>query len=109
MATIISTEKTNAAQPKYRTYGKKEKKPNMPLFKLPNYILMGVGIIIAFVGYILLTGGASEDPNKFSTDIFDTRRLVVAPITILVGLITEIFAIMLRFPDKKKDNQPAEQ
>ena len=109
MATIISTDKNNNAQPKYRTYGKKEQGPKTPLFRMPNYILMGVGIVIAFVGYILLTGGGSDDPNQFSTAIFDTRRLVVAPITILAGLITEIFAIMLRFPDKKKDNQPIEQ
>ena len=116
MATIISTKKTPIAQakdpvtkPQYRTYGKKEQKNNVPLFRMPNYILMGVGIVIAFIGYILLTGGGSDDPNQFSTDIFDTRRLVVAPITILASLVIEVFAIMLRFPDKKKDNQPAEQ
>ena len=110
MATIISTEKKKATEPQHRTYGKKkETAPKTPLFRMPNYLLMGVGIVIAFVGYILLTGGGSKDPNQFSPDIFDTRRLVVAPITILVGLITEIFAIMLRFPDKKKDKQTVEQ
>ena len=109
MAQIIKTEPQKVSQPNYRVYGKKEQSPKTPLFRLPNYILMGIGLIIAFVGYILLTGGGSKDPNQFSPDIFDTRRLVVAPITILVGLIIEIFAIMLRFPDKKKDNQPAEQ
>ena len=111
MATIINTAKKNTpAQPKYQGYGKKKKTPTTPLFRIPNYILMGVGIMIAIMGYILLTGGGSDDPNEFSPDIFDTRRLVVAPITILVGLITEIFAIMLRFPDKKEtDNQSVEQ
>lgn len=112
MATVIKTEPKKAEKPNYRVYGKKEQKTQTPLFRLPNYILMGVGVVVAFVGYILLTGGGSKDPNQFNPDIFDTRRLVVAPITILVGLIVEIFAIMLRFPDKndmKKDNQPAEQ
>ena len=112
MATVIKTEPKKATQSNYRVYGKKEQTPKTPLFKLPNYILMGVGLVIAFVGYILLTGGGSKDPNVFSPDIFDTRRLVVAPCTILAGLIIEIFAIMLRFPDTndmKKDNQPAEQ
>lgn len=109
MATIINTEKSTAQQPKYRAYGKQEKNTNKtPLFRLPNYILMAVGIVVAFIGYILLTGGGTDDPTQFSPDIFDTRRLVIAPITILTGLIIEIFAIMLRFPDKKKDNQPAE-
>ena len=80
----------------------------MPFGKI-NYILVGVGIVFLALGFILMTGGGSDDPNQFSTDIFDTRRLVVAPITILAGLVIEVFAIMLRFPDKKKDNQPAEQ
>ncbi len=109
MANVIKTEQKKVAQPTYRVYGKKDQKNQTPLFRLPNYILMGVGLVIAFVGYILLTGGGSKDPNQFSPDIFDTRRLVVAPITILAGLVIEVFAIMLRFPDKKKDNQPAEQ
>ena len=109
MATVIKTEQKNTAQTNYRVYGKKEQGPKTPLFRMPNYILMGIGVVVAFVGYILLSGGGSDDPNQFSPDIFDTRRLVVAPITILAGLVIEIFAIMLRFPDKKKDNQPAEQ
>lgn len=108
MATVIKTEQKNTTQAGYRVYGKKEQSPKTPLFRLPNYILMGVGLVIAFVGYILLTGGGSKDPNQFSPDIFDTRRLVVAPLTILAGLVIEVFAIMLRFPSRKRDNQPAE-
>ena len=94
MAIIINTDKNNAPQSKYRTYGKKEQGPKSPLFRMPNYILMGVGAVILFIGYIALSGGASDDPAKFSEAIFDTRRLVVAPILILIGLVTEIFAIM---------------
>ena len=75
----------------------KELSPNQqPLFRTINYILIGVGILFLAVGFYLLSGGGTDDPNKFSTDLFDTRRLVVAPILMLIGLIVEIVAIMYR-------------
>lgn len=71
--------------------------PNkQPLFRKANYILMAAGIIILVIGYIMLAGGGSEDPNEFNPEIFNTQRLVVAPIVMLVGLIVEIVAIMYR-------------
>ena len=91
MAQVISTKTEN----KTPQYGRKTSTPKRPpLFRKLNYILMGVGAVILFIGYIALSGGASDDPAKFSEAIFDTRRLVVAPILILIGLVTEIFAIM---------------
>ena len=91
MAQVISTKTEN----KPTQYGRKPATPKRPpLFRKLNYILMGVGAVILFIGYIALSGGASDDPAKFSEAIFDTRRLVVAPILILIGLVTEIFAIM---------------
>ncbi len=56
--------------------------------------LQGIGVLLLGIGYILLSGGGSEDPNQFSEAIFDTRRLVVAPIMIVAGLAVEIVAIM---------------
>lgn len=61
-----------------------------------NYILMAVGIIILAVGYILLSGGGSDDPNVFNPAMFDTRRLYVAPILIVLGFVVEIVAIMFK-------------
>jgi hypothetical protein len=55
---------------------------------------MIIGIVILAIGYILLAGGGSEDPNVFNPEIFNTRRIVVAPIVMLIGLITGIVAIM---------------
>ena len=91
MAQVIST-KTETKTPQYGRKTSTPKRP--PLFRKLNYILMGVGAVILFIGYIALSGGASDDPAKVSEAIFDTRRLVVAPILILIGLVTEIFAIM---------------
>ena len=104
MAQVISTKTEN----KTTQYGRKPnttKRP--PLFRKLNYIMMGIGAVILFIGYIALSGGASEDPSQFSEAIFDTRRLVVAPILILIGLVTEIVAIM-RHPRNKETAETAE-
>ena len=61
-----------------------------------NYILMGVGILLLAIGYILLSGGGSENPNEFNPAMFDTRRLVVAPVLIVLGFVVEIVAIMIK-------------
>jgi hypothetical protein len=75
----------------------KELSPNQqPLFQRINYILIGVGILFLVLGYILLAGGGSDDPEVFNPAIFDARRLVVAPILMLLGLVVEIVAIMYR-------------
>lgn len=65
-------------------------------FGLINYILMGAGILLLAIGYILLAGGGSDDPNVFNPAMFDTRRLYVAPILIVLGFVVEIVAIMYK-------------
>lgn len=61
-----------------------------------NYILMAAGIVILALGYIMLAGGGSDDPNVFNPAMFDSRRLVVAPILIVLGFVVEIVAIMYK-------------
>jgi hypothetical protein len=74
-----------------------ELSPNQqPLFRKINYILIGIGVIFLALGFVLLAGGGSDDPNVFNPAIFDTQRLVVAPVLMLIGLIVEIVAIMYR-------------
>ena len=69
-----------------------------------NYITMVVGIVFLLVGYILLSGGGSDDPNVFNEAMFDKRRLVAAPLLIVLGFIIEITAIMLSPKCKCKKN-----
>ncbi len=59
-----------------------------------NYKLLAVGFGIIVLGFILMLGGKSEDPNVFSNDIFSFRRITLAPIVVLAGFAFEIWAIM---------------
>lgn len=76
------------------TSAKESKKMFDFAFGRTNYILMIVGIAVMGIGYLLMKGGGSEDPNVFNYDLFNAQRLVVAPLVILAGIIIEIVAIM---------------
>jgi hypothetical protein len=69
-------------------------------FGKKNYIYMGVGILLIAIGFILMAGGGSDDPNVFNDAIFNSRRLVWAPIIVLAGFVVQIFAIMHTDNDK---------
>lgn len=56
--------------------------------------LMVVGLVVMVAGYILMCGPAVKDPAVFNYDMFDFRRIVVAPVVIVCGIIVEIVAIM---------------
>lgn len=61
-----------------------------------NYILMIAGLGILAIGYLLMVGGGSADFNEFNYGLFDFRRLVLAPLVLLIGFAVEIVAIMKR-------------
>ncbi len=65
-------------------------------FGKENYIITGVGMVVIIVGFVLMAGGASDDPNVFSTEIFSTTRITVAPLVVLAGFALEIVGIMYR-------------
>ena len=56
------------------------------------YIIAGFAVMV--LGYVLMSGGGSDDPNVFNYDMFSFRRIVLAPVVILVGMVVEIWAIM---------------
>ena len=62
-----------------------------------------VGLLVMVSGYILMSGGGSDDPQVFNYAMFDFRRLVVAPVVIILGIVIEIVAIMGVFKEKKED------
>lgn len=59
------------------------------------YLLMGLIVMVS--GYILMSGGGSDDPEVFNYAMFDFRRMVAAPIVIILGIIIEVVAIMRVF------------
>ena len=62
-----------------------------------------VGLLVMVSGYILMSGGGSDDPQVFNYAMFDFRRMVVAPVVIILGIIIEIVAIMGVFKGNKEN------
>lgn len=65
-------------------------------FSKTNYIILFAGTVLIALGYILMIGGGSEDPNVFNPAIFDFQRITLAPMVCLAGFVTIVFAIMWR-------------
>ena len=73
-----------------------EQKKNMqaPLFTKDNLIWMLIGGVVMAIGFVLLSGGKTTDPNVFDTkQVYSTTRITIAPILIMAGLMIEIYAI----------------
>jgi hypothetical protein len=68
-------------------------------FGRENYRLLFIGLAFIIVGFLLMIGGGSDDPDVFSENIFSFRRMTLAPILILTGFVIEIFAIMKKPKD----------
>jgi fumarate reductase subunit D len=75
------------------TKNEKKEKLNFALGR-ENYKLLAIGFGIIVVGFLLMLGGKSDDPNVFSEEIFSFRRITLAPVVVLAGFIFEIWAIM---------------
>jgi hypothetical protein len=71
------------------------------IFQRRNYLLMFTGLAFIALGYILMAGGGTEDPEVFSEAIFSFRRIRLAPTLVLIGLGIQVFAILAN-PNKKK-------
>lgn len=83
--------------------GTPARNPAMALGKR-NYIMILCGIAAIILGFILLSGGGSEDPaTQFDYDMFSFRRLYVAPVLLLAGFLFEIYAIMYRPKNKSEE------
>ena len=76
--------------------------PDFPLQK-ENYILLIIGFVIIMIGFLLMMGGKSDDPNVFNPEIFNFRRITLAPILVLFGFVFEIWAIMKKPKEQEKD------
>ena len=80
--------------------GEQKRKESMKktfIFGKQNYRWMFIGLMFIALGFILMAGGGSDDPNVFNPEIFNTRRIRVAPTLILIGFGIQIYAILKNF------------
>ncbi len=69
------------------------------LFEKENYKFLLIGIAVITIGFILMSGGGSDDPKVFNEEIFSFRRIRLAPTVVLIGFGITIFSI---FKKEKK-------
>ncbi|MDA9241797.1 DUF3098 domain-containing protein [Flavobacteriaceae bacterium] len=71
------------------------------VFEKKNYLAMIIGLAFITLGFILMSGGGSEDPDVFNPEIYNFRRIKLAPTLVLIGFGIQVYAILLN-PNKKK-------
>ena len=70
------------------------------LFGKRNSKWLFIGLAFVAVGFIMMSGGGSDDPNVFDESIFHWRRIRLAPTLVLIGFGIQVYAILLN-PDKE--------
>jgi hypothetical protein len=93
---VVTTRKvTPTSQRVKKTFSSRE--PQELIFKKQNYLLMGLGAGLIFLGMLLMLGGSMPGPDVWDESlIYSFRRTVLAPVVILAGLVVEVFAIFKR-------------
>ncbi len=71
-----------------------QQQPQEFLFDTVNYKILLVGIGVIALGFILMAGGGSDDPTVFSEEIFNFRRIRLAPTVVLIGFGVTIYSII---------------
>ena len=74
------------------------------IFGKKNYLIMGIGLAVIAIGFILMSGGGSDNPAVFDASIFNFRRIHLAPALVLLGFAIEIYAILVN-PNKKENTK----
>ena len=69
------------------------------LFNKRRYRILFISIFIIALGFIIMSGGESSDPNIFNDEIYNFRRIRLAPLMVVLGFILCIFSIL--YKDKK--------
>lgn len=74
---------------------KEESKDKGFIFEKKNYVFMLIGAAFIALGFILMAGGGSDDPAVFNPEIYNWRRIRLAPTLVLIGFAVEVYAILL--------------
>ena len=77
------------------------------IFGKKNYLIMGIGLAVIAIGFILMSGGGSDNPAVFDASIFNFRRIHLAPALVLIGFAIEIYALLVN-PNKEENTKKDE-
>ena len=70
-------------------------------FGKENFILIAVAVAVIAIGFMLMSGGGSQDPTGFNPEIFSSRLIVVAPAVTVIGFVLMIFGILKNSKNKE--------
>lgn len=79
---------------KNKNFKNEQQEENKLPFNKDNYLWVLIGLAFLILGFILMIGGGSDDPEVFNEAIFSFRRLTLAPILVLIGFGIQVYAIM---------------
>ena len=66
------------------------------LFSKKRYQILFLSILIIGVGFLLTSGGGSNNPDIFHNEIYSFRRIRLAPLVVILGFIMCIVSILYR-------------
>ena len=89
----MNSEKLNSAEMLKQIQHKMENKQHEFLFEKSNYKLLLIGLGVIALGFILMSGGGSDNPEVFNESIFNFRRIRLAPTVVLIGFGITIYSI----------------
>lgn len=85
----------------------RKKEERVLLFDRSKYIWLIAGLLVTALGFVLMIGGGSKDPNVFSEDLFSFRRITLAPALVLAGYGMQIYAILKKTTNTAAEPEPA--
>lgn len=91
-----------AKEPTMKTAIENDNQKVLPFGKM-NYIFVLIGLVLIAVGFILMIGGGSTDPDVFNEEMFSFKRITLAPILVLAGFVVEIVAIFWKGKNKNAE------
>jgi hypothetical protein len=71
------------------------------LFGANNYKILIIGLVVIALGFILMSGGANENPNVFNEEVYNFRRIRLAPTVVLIGFGITIYSILKKSTKKE--------
>ena len=69
------------------------------LYNNKRYIFLLLSILIIGLGFLLMSGGGSDNPEIFNDQIYNFRRIRLAPLVVISGFVLCIISILYNDKD----------